>query len=66
MAEFCLACWNKLHGENLTEDDISLSFDLDFCEGCAEWKPVVVSLLRPSMISKFRRALQRKLFGDDG
>ena len=41
MAEFCLDCWNKLNQQNLTEKDVHISKDLDFCEGCAAWKPVV-------------------------
>lgn len=44
MAEFCLDCWNELNGCNSREGDVTLSFGLDFCEGCGEWKPVVISL----------------------
>ena len=42
MAEFCLDCWNKLNATDATEKDYVLSGDLDLCEGCGEWKPVIV------------------------
>lgn len=40
MAEFCLDCWNKLNGTNYTEKEVVTEVDL--CEGCGQWKPVVV------------------------
>lgn len=42
MAEFCLDCWNKLNGTNDTQRDWVLSEELDLCEGCGQWKQVVV------------------------
>ncbi len=44
MAEFCLDCWNKLNGTKLTEYDVVLSGedDKDLCEGCGQWKQVVI------------------------
>lgn len=42
MAEFCMDCWNKM---NETEDSprrYVLSWELDLCEGCGEYKRVVV------------------------
>ena len=42
MAEFCLACWNKMHRKNLCKWDVKLSWGVDFCEGCGEWKRVVL------------------------
>jgi len=44
MAEFCLDCLNKLDNKNLTERDVILADedDLDWCEGCCEWKRTVV------------------------
>jgi len=41
MDEFCLSCWNALNQTKLTETEVLLSKDLDFCEGCASWQPVV-------------------------
>ena len=43
MAEFCLDCWNKLNGTNDPESKYRISKNLDLCEGCGEWKPVIVS-----------------------
>ena len=42
MAELCLDCFNKYNETNYKEQEIWL--EEDFCEGCAEWKPCVVSL----------------------
>lgn len=44
MAEFCLDCLNKLENTHCTERDYILSDedDLDLCEGCGEWKRVVI------------------------
>lgn len=42
MAEFCLECLRKLDGINYLEDEFELSSDLDLCEGCGQWKHVVV------------------------
>ena len=44
MAEFCLECFNKLENANYTERDFILTDedDLDLCEGCGEWKRVVI------------------------
>jgi len=42
MAEFCLDCFNKLHGCDYSEAQVCL--EDDFCEGCAQWKPCVVEL----------------------
>ena len=42
MAEFCLDCFNKYWKKNLTINDVNLSED--FCEGCDEYKPCVVTV----------------------
>jgi len=44
MAEFCLACLSKLDGRKYGRRDATLSKELDLCEGCGEWKRVVVRL----------------------
>ena len=54
MAEFCLDCWNKLNHIRLTEEDVTLSEELDFCEGCAEWKQTIVF--------PYRKRRKKKLF----
>lgn len=43
MAEFCLECWNELNGTNDSEKEYIMSKDLDLCEGCGEWKRVIVA-----------------------
>lgn len=52
VAEFCLACWNELNKTQLKRWNVELSWDLDFCEGCGQWKHVVVSE-RPTLLSFF-------------
>ena len=42
MAEFCLDCFNKLNDTNYTKWDVKLSWGLDLCEECCEFKHVVV------------------------
>lgn len=42
MAEFCLDCWNRINECDDTQRDWILSRELDLCEGCGEWKPVLV------------------------
>ncbi len=42
MAEFCLDCLNRINGTNESEEKYVISRDLDLCEGCGEWKSVVV------------------------
>ena len=43
MAEFCVDCWNKLNQQDKPERAYILSFDLELCEECGEWKQVVVA-----------------------
>jgi hypothetical protein len=41
MAEFCLKSWNELNNTNLTEKDVTLSKEDEFCEGCGELHKVI-------------------------
>lgn len=43
MAEFCLDCWNKITHSNDTQRDFILSRKLDLCEGCGQWKHVIIT-----------------------
>jgi len=66
MAEFCLDCFNEMNvrrydGRPYSEDEVTLSWDLDLCEGCGEWKPVVVSLRPEPLVGKFIKKLSRLL-----
>ena len=49
MAEFCKECWKKMN--NFNDDSIRyvLSIELELCEGCGEYKRVVIDE-RPSNI----------------
>lgn len=42
MAEFCLDCWNKINETDESEWDYVLSEDLELCEGCGEFKHVII------------------------
>ncbi len=66
MAEFCLDCFNKLEGTQLTRWQVSRSWGKDLCEGCGQMKRVVMDYDRaaysntsPHQISRNR---SRKIF----
>ena len=42
MAEFCLTCFKRFE-PNANEDNTTLSEYLDWCEGCAELRQVVLT-----------------------
>ena len=44
MAEFCLECWNRINETDTEEKMYIISRDLELCEGCGGWKPVIVRL----------------------
>lgn len=54
MAEFCLDCWNEINKTNVDEKKYIISKDLDLCEGCGEWKPVIIMERKAYYIHKFR------------
>lgn len=60
MAEFCLDCFNEYcrpkGRREYGRQDVTLSWGLDLCEGCGEYKQVVVDL-RPEPL--WRRILRR-------
>lgn len=43
MADFCLDCWNKLNKTNGSKRKYILSEELEICEGCGEWKRVIIA-----------------------
>ncbi len=57
MAEFCLECWNKLNKRNDSERKYIISDYLDLCEGCGEWKPVIIMERTSYYLYKFRYIL---------
>lgn len=48
MAEFCLDCFNKINDTNYKESQVVIDYDEpEYCEGCGEVKPVVISVIKP-------------------
>lgn len=54
MAEFCLECWKRINEIEGRERKYILSKDLDLCEGCGEWKPVIIMERKAYYMHKFR------------
>ena len=61
MAEFCLDCWNRINGTNDSPEKYIISKDLDLCEGCGEWKPVIEGF-RNGYYIHHQSGLFKKLF----
>lgn len=57
MAEFCLDCFNQLHGTGYKARLVTL--EDDFCEGCGTVKPCVVSLQPPSFFVRIIKVFHR-------
>lgn len=49
MAEFCLDCWNRLMNTNDPPEKFVISKELDLCEGCGQWRHVIVRVRYISM-----------------
>ncbi len=60
MSEFCMECWNEIFGENYTERDIIVTKYPELCEGCAEWKQVVVCERRFPILYDIRKRIFSK------
>ena len=52
MAEFCWECWNKINETKESKCRYILSWDKDFCEGCNQYKRVVIRERRWSYLQK--------------
>jgi hypothetical protein len=52
MAEFCIECYNRIHGTDYKKGDVSCSRDL--CEGCGKVKPTIDYIIRNKEIKKPR------------
>lgn len=47
MAEFCKECFMKDFADIIKDDEeLMISKDLDLCEGCEEFKPVVIKVVK--------------------
>jgi len=58
MAEFCLECWNKIMGTTDPPRKYILSIELDFCEECAQWKPVIIRVKKRYLIKEWFGSLR--------
>lgn len=54
MAEFCLECWNRINEKEDKASKNIISKDLDLCEGCAQWKNVIIAEKKYYYMYKFR------------
>ena len=52
MAEFCLDCWNELNETNDSKFRYILSWEKDLCEGCGQYKRVIIVERRWSLLQK--------------
>lgn len=52
MSESCLECLNKLTRANDPRRKYILSRELDLCEECMQWKPVVIRKRRVYIFSE--------------
>lgn len=50
MAEFCPKCWGELNGVFTRERDYVLSRPPELCEGCGEYKRVIVVPRRKGLL----------------
>ena len=49
MAEFCAECFSKVFNEKATTRKYIFSEEPDLCDGCGEWKIVVVRIKHPKV-----------------
>ena len=61
MAEFCLDCWNALNGFDDPQESYVMSWGIELCEGCGEWKRVVIRKRKHYLLRYFiNRLCKRK------
>lgn len=53
MAEFCLECWNKIMDTNDLPKKFYISRQLDLCEECGQWKPVILAVRRRYILKEW-------------
>lgn len=51
MAEFCLDCLRELDGISYRREEFVLSHRPELCEGCGQFKRVVIAKRNPSLFS---------------
>lgn len=55
MTGLCVDCWNRIHSMDLKEEDVMVCKDL--CNGCGEWRHVVVIHKNTSVIKDYVKNL---------
>lgn len=66
MAEFCKECFKRsiaVPSDGITDDMLVMSEAYDICEGCGEWKQVVVGVKDPD--STFKSFIKDPLYIED-
>jgi hypothetical protein len=58
MSEFCLTCLNKQFNKKYSKKEVV--FSPDFCEGCLQWKPCVISIRRKNGVKRFFEKIKMK------
>ncbi len=53
MSEICLDCWNETNNRNDSPKKFVISKELDLCEECGEYKPVIIAYREPFYIRIF-------------
>ena len=54
MAEFCPDCWNRINGTDDKKSKYILSEYSELCEGCGQYKPVILEIKRYYYARKLR------------
>ena len=57
MAEFCVECFNRINETNKAESEYIISKEPDLCEGCGQYKNVVVMEKKAYYLRNFRLVL---------
>lgn len=59
MAEFCYKCWNEINHYKNPPEAYILSWDYDICEGCGQWKRVVIENRKSLLMMLFFKILYK-------
>ena len=62
MAEFCKVCVMEICNVDLKKKKIIMSKDLDLCENCGEWKPVVVKIVDRNPVKRLIKEIDLKWY----
>ena len=59
MSEFCFDCYKEYFDENAKIERLKIDKEPDLCEGCGEFKPIVMGEKPESFLSSFVDWLKR-------